>query len=164
MNYIKFLFLKVMLFFISKRISVAKNSMLLAINSTKNAANEMNDKYDRFISLAKKQQEISVAIKRIQKQYTQFPILNKKIDTGKVNITSKVSTRFSNYDIKMALTRHKNCDWGCVPFEIWKQNNRNVQYNRGKVLSDYTEFGKCILAVETDLASNTTFLSLKEAV
>lgn len=163
MNFIKYKFLKVRLFFASKRTRLAKSCMLSAIGSTKSAARDLNEKYDRFMAFAKKQQEIAVALKRVRQKRTPFPILNKRISVGAVNITSKASDRFSSYDIKMALTRHKNCDWGCVPIDIWSQNNKNAQYNSGVVSSCYKNSEKYDISVETDLSSNTTLLSLKEA-
>lgn len=162
MNRIKYLFTKLRLHFVARRALLAKSKMESAIKNSNHATESMSRRYQRFLSLSAKREQIAVSLKRITRKKTNRPILKVNLDIGAVTVSPNAENAITKLDIEMALARHKNGDWGDVTKIVWLYNNESAQSGSGNILSRYSYFGGDYFTIKTDLKRKTTSIQLEE--
>lgn len=162
MNYISYLWFKIRLLFIRLRVNAAKKHMLSGIQNSHYTTGNIDRSYRQFLDLSERQEELAVAVRRITHKNTNFPMLNVKIDTGIVSISPEAQNLLTDFDKEMALTRHRNGDWGEPTAQNWRDNNEAVRYEMGKLLSRYPHHDGGFFLIETDLRIPKTNIRLEE--
>ncbi len=161
MTFLNYLFTRTCLFFASVRSAAAKRRVLSALQSTRTATGCMGASYERFLLCAADRENLAVRLKRCMRKKEKPPILNKQIDTGTLSIPDTVKQRLTRYEVEMALTRHRCCDWGEIDDRQWQVNNRHAQLGCGKVSSVFDGASGSALRITTDLSAKTTQLLME---
>lgn len=162
MNRLNYLFTKLRLHIAEHRALLAKSKMESAIKSSRNATESMSRRYQRFLSLSAKREQIAVSLKRFTRKKTNRPILKVNLDIGSITVSPNAENVITKLDIEMALTRHKNGDWGDVSKKDWSYNNEAAQSGSGKLFSRYSYFGGDFFTIRTDLNRKTTSIQLEK--
>ena len=84
-----------------------------------------------------------------------------KFNLGRIVITSNADAILTPNDIKTALRRHWQCDWGDVCAEVRKGNERSVR-EQGMILSAYQSAKGIKFWVITDPGHEVTTVLLPE--
>lgn len=161
MNYISYLWVKIRLLFIRLRVNAAKKHMLSGIQNSHYTTGNIDRSYRQFLGLSARQEELAVAIRRIAHKNTDCPMLSVKIDTGRVCVSPEAQNLLTDFDKEMALTRHRNGDWGEPTEQNWRDNNEAVRYKMGKLLSRYPHHNGGFFLIETDLRTPKTIIRLE---
>lgn len=161
MNYIGHLCLKIRLLFMRLRVHSAKKCMLSGIQSSSHTTGNINRSYRQFLDLSSRQEQVAVALRRIARKNTNRPILIVKIDTGSVSVSPEAQNFLTDFDREMALTRHRNGDWGEPAAQNWWDNNEAALSGNGKLLSKYPYHGGGFFLIETDLHIPKTHIRLE---
>lgn len=162
MNRIHYILTKLRLRLMARRVKTAKTKMLASIHTTKQATDRTNRDYRRFLSLSTKREQLAVTLRRLLSEESTKPLLKIKINTGRVSIVPNAKDALTVYDTEMALTRHRNGDWGELTESGWRHNNRNARTYSGKLLSRYRYHGEHFFLVETDFDRKRTVIRLEE--
>lgn len=141
MNRIYYLLTVLRLRLAARRAVAAKNRLTSAIHSTREETKRLKDDYERFLILSEKQERMAIRLKRLNRLNSDRPILNHKIKTGEINVVPTPEKRLTDFDIRLALVRHKCCDWGDLPPADWRFNNEAVKAGKGLVLSRHPYHG-----------------------
>lgn len=161
MKVIRYLALKIRLLFIRIRVYAAKKRVLSGVQNSRSTTANMDRCYRHFLDLSAKREEIAVSLRRITRKNTNCPILAVRVDTGTVSVSSKAKEWLPDFDREVALTRHRNGDWGEPTAQNWKANNRAVCAGRGKLLSRYLSYDGGFFLIETDLRIPRTNIRLE---
>lgn len=161
MNYISYIWLKIYLLFTKVRVKSAKKRMLSGIQSSRHTTGYIDRSYRQFLHLSSKQEQISVALRRIASKNTNRPILRVKIDTGSVSVSWEAQNLLTDFDREMALTCHRNGDWGESTTQNWQYNNEAVRSASGKLISRYPYHNGGFFLIETDLRIPKTYIRLE---
>lgn len=162
MNRIYYLLTALRLRFAARRAVAAKNRLTSAIHSTREETKRLKDDYERFLILSEKQERMAVRLKRLNRLNSDRPILNHKTKTGDINVVPIPEKGLTDFDIRLALVRHKCCDWGELPPADWRFNNEAVKTGKGFVISRYPFHGDGCLLVKTELERQKTCIRLEE--
>ena len=65
-------------------------------------------------------------------------IINQTLNLGQILMTQGVRLGVSQQEIKIALNRHKSCDWGDVGVVDWEMNNGATIRNDTRIVSKYS--------------------------
>lgn len=88
-------------------------------------------------------------------------ILSPTLELGNVYATPGVLEKVTQEDIIKAIARHKNCDWGEVCKEDWKENDLSLDMGF-RILSEYTSNGGVRFRVITEADRSATTILLPE--
>lgn len=155
MNLIKYIIAKLRLSIATANAQASKNSMNKVIKSSKAAKEEIDDSYDNFLKQCKKQEKARIGLKRIQRESGNRPILNADLGTVHYVVSPEIADKLTRFDIEMAVTRHRYCDWGKVNLATWKSNNDAVIGHKGVICSKHSLYGNGFFIIEGNVNSNT---------
>lgn len=162
MNRIYYLLTVLRLRFAARRALIAKNQLTHAIHSTRKGTKKLDGSYEHFLKLSENQERIAVRLKRLYHLNSDCPILNRQIKIGAIQDLSVPESGLTVFDVRLALIRHRYCDWGELPPADWRFNNEAVKTGKGFVLSRYPFHGGGCLLVETELERQKTRIRLEE--
>lgn len=162
MKYIGYLLIKIRLLFIQVWVHSAKKRVLSEIQNSRDTTVDVNRSYRQFLDLSARQEQLTVALRRIARKNTNRPIPNVKIDTGSVSVSPEAQNFLTDFDQEMALTRHRNGDWGEPAAQNWWDNNEAARSGKGKLLSRYPYHGGRFFLIETDLRIPKTHIRLED--
>ena len=142
------------------RVHAAKKRVLSGIQNSRTTTVDMNHSYKQFIRLSSKQERLAVAMRRIVRKNTSRPILRVQINPGYISVSPKAQKKLTDFEKALALTRHRNGDWGEPSTLVWNENNDAVCSGKGKLLSRYSCQGGGFFLIETDLGIPKTNIRL----
>ena len=155
-NPIEYLLTKIRLFVAAKRTAAAKKAMEHSIQHTRSATADIDQSYNCFLEKARQQEVLAVKLRRLQRTKSPYCILNVSVDTGPVTLIGPAEQELTKLDTELALTRHRNGDWGKAALKQWRENNMAAQSGAGFIRSLYDCFGNKQFSVITDCEKRTT--------
>lgn len=161
MNRLLYLLLSIRLRLAARRAELAKAHMLSLIQNSRRAAHSTQRYYQRFLFLSARQEALAVALKRIVESKSEKPIIKARLFPGKVTVTQKARLQLTIFDMEMALTHHRNGDWGELPAAEWRRNNMQALSGSGAVRSKYPCRSGGFFLIDTDLPAGETTIQLE---
>lgn len=88
---------------------------------------------------------------------TRFPVINILLTDGVEELVGN-SEQFEE-EIDLAIKKYRNADWGNIPADVWKQNDKAVENVGGNIMARYdTSEGPVLIMTEKDFKTTTVFL------
>lgn len=161
MNRLTYLVTSLRLRLTARRALAAKNNLTFAIHKGRKGTERMDDAYEQFLTLSEKQEILAVKLRRMRRRKTDRPILKSRLNLQDVTLSPSAKDALTAFDLRLALARHKCCDWGEIPTADWQYNNDAVKYGSGKILARYPYHGAGCFLIETNLKTNTSRIRLE---